>query len=81
MQGMAIRLAFELALHLDMSAYVSRGDITRADADLRRTVFWAAYVVDQSVLYARTIWNVETKNSLVSWDSIWADLSAPAWRM
>lgn len=44
---MAIRLAFDLALHLDMSACVSRGDITSADADLRRTVFWAAYVVDQ----------------------------------
>lgn len=47
MQGMAIRLSFDLALHLDMSTYVSRGDITHADADLRRTVFWAAYIVDQ----------------------------------
>lgn len=45
--GMATRLAFDLALHLDMSAHVSSGDITAADADLRRTVFWAAYTVDQ----------------------------------
>lgn len=44
---MAIRLAFNLALHLDMSSYVSGGLITPADADLRRTVFWAAYTVDQ----------------------------------
>ncbi|KAJ9303113.1 transcriptional regulator family: Fungal Specific TF [Paecilomyces variotii] len=47
--GMAIRLAFDLALHLDMSAYASKGDITPADADLRRTVFWAAYVVDHQL--------------------------------
>jgi hypothetical protein len=46
---MAIRLAFNLALHLDMSSYISGGLITAADADLRRTVFWAAYTVDQSV--------------------------------
>ncbi|KAL4819520.1 fungal-specific transcription factor domain-containing protein [Aspergillus spinulosporus] len=47
--GMAIRLAFNLALHLDMSSYVSSGVITTADADLRRTVFWAAYTVDHQL--------------------------------
>ncbi|KAL4734497.1 hypothetical protein BDV11DRAFT_212720 [Aspergillus similis] len=47
--GMAIRLAFNLALHLDMSSYVSSGAITTADADLRRTVFWAAYTVDHQL--------------------------------
>ncbi|KAL5003089.1 fungal-specific transcription factor domain-containing protein [Aspergillus recurvatus] len=47
--GMAIRLAFNLALHLDMSSYVSSGVITAADADLRRTVFWAAYTVDHQL--------------------------------
>ncbi|KAL4980276.1 hypothetical protein BDW66DRAFT_167250 [Aspergillus desertorum] len=46
---MAIRLAFNLALHLDMSSYVSSGVITTADADLRRTVFWAAYAVDHQL--------------------------------
>ena len=45
--GMAMRLAFDLALHLDMSHCVSRGDITSANAELRRTVFWGAYIVDQ----------------------------------
>lgn len=44
---MAMRLAFDLALHLDMSRYVSRGEVTSADAELRRTVFWGAYTVDQ----------------------------------
>ncbi|KAJ5091159.1 hypothetical protein NUU61_006029 [Penicillium alfredii] len=47
--GMAIRLAFDLALHLDMSEYVSKGFISAADADLRRTIFWAAYVVDHQL--------------------------------
>ncbi|KAL4991235.1 fungal-specific transcription factor domain-containing protein [Aspergillus falconensis] len=47
--GMAIRLSFNLALHLDMSSYVSSGAITAADADLRRTVFWAAYTVDHQL--------------------------------
>ncbi|BCS20232.1 uncharacterized protein APUU_20664S [Aspergillus puulaauensis] len=47
--GMAIRLAFNLALHLDMSSYVSRGLITPADADMRGTVFWAAYTVDHQL--------------------------------
>ncbi|CAI7621755.1 unnamed protein product [Penicillium glandicola] len=45
--GMALRLAFDLALHIDLSPYVARGSVTAADADLRRTVFWAAYMVDQ----------------------------------
>ncbi|RFU33861.1 hypothetical protein B7463_g2477, partial [Scytalidium lignicola] len=43
---MAIRLAFDLALHLDMSPYIAKGVITAADAELRRTVFWAAYTID-----------------------------------
>jgi ABC-type polysaccharide/polyol phosphate transport system ATPase subunit len=50
-QGMATRLAFDLALHLDMSAYVSSGVITAADADLRRAVFWSAYTVDKYIPY------------------------------
>lgn len=45
--GMSIRLAFDLALHKDMTEYVAKGIITQAEADLRRTVFWGAYVVDQ----------------------------------
>lgn len=48
---MATRLAFDLALHLDMSAHVFSGAITAADADLRRTVFWVAYTVDQLVFH------------------------------
>ncbi|GFF91717.1 hypothetical protein IFM61392_09414 [Aspergillus lentulus] len=47
--GSALRLAFDLALHLDMSSYVSAGMISAADADLRRTVFWTAYIVDHQL--------------------------------
>lgn len=44
---MAIRLAFHLALHLDMTSYVSSKSLSEEEANLRRDVFWAAYTVDQ----------------------------------
>lgn len=47
--GMAIRLAFDLALHIDMSTHISKGIISAADAGLRRQVFWASYINDQLV--------------------------------
>lgn len=47
---MALRLAFDLALHLDMSSHVSAGILSATDANLRSTVFWTAYVVDQFVI-------------------------------
>lgn len=42
-----MRLAFDLGLHLDMTAYVERGEITQAEADVRRAAFWGSYVADQ----------------------------------
>lgn len=42
-----MRLAFDLALHVDMTPYVSKGSMTQAEANLRRDVFWGAYTVDQ----------------------------------
>ncbi|KAJ5106420.1 hypothetical protein N7456_003095 [Penicillium angulare] len=44
--GMAMRLAFDLGLHLDMSTYVANGSISEAEADLRSMVFWGAYTLD-----------------------------------
>lgn len=44
---MATRLAFHLALHMDMTSYVASNSISREEADLRRDIFWAAYTVDQ----------------------------------
>ncbi|KAJ5435085.1 hypothetical protein N7491_005680 [Penicillium cf. griseofulvum] len=44
--GMSMRLAFDLGLHLDMRAYVEKGDITQFEADVRRATFWGSYVAD-----------------------------------
>lgn len=46
---MAMRLAFHLALHMDMTAYVERGILKPEEAEIRRTAFWGAYIADQSV--------------------------------
>lgn len=45
--GMALRLAFHLALHMDMAAYVEAGSLRPEEAELRRVVFWAAFTADQ----------------------------------
>ncbi|KAH8648492.1 fungal-specific transcription factor domain-containing protein [Xylariales sp. PMI_506] len=45
--GMAIRLAFDLALHIDMTPFVEKGTLSQAEADVRRGVFWGAYTTDQ----------------------------------
>ncbi|KAJ6128872.1 hypothetical protein N7471_010089 [Penicillium samsonianum] len=44
--GMSMRLAFDLGLHLDMTAYVNKGEITQFEADVRRATFWGSYVAD-----------------------------------
>lgn len=46
---MAVRLSFDLALHVDMSPYVSAGKLSQRDADIRRLVFWGVYTTDQYV--------------------------------
>ena len=45
--GMSMRLAFDLGLHLDMTTYVNKGEITQLEADVRRATFWGSYVADQ----------------------------------
>ncbi|RDW93348.1 transcription factor domain-containing protein [Aspergillus mulundensis] len=44
--GMSMRLAFDLGLHLDMTPYVERGDMSAFEADVRRIAFWGSYVAD-----------------------------------
>lgn len=44
---MALRLAFDIGLHLNMSGSVSAGKLTPAEAELRRTVFWSSYTSEQ----------------------------------
>ncbi|OBR08500.1 Fungal specific transcription factor [Colletotrichum higginsianum IMI 349063] len=51
--GTAIRLAFDLALHKDMTPYVEKGILTPAEAELRRAIFWGAYTMDQALGFHR----------------------------
>ncbi|CEN59886.1 hypothetical protein ASPCAL02327 [Aspergillus calidoustus] len=44
--GMSMRLAFDLGLHLDMTPYVERGDMSAFEADVRRIAFWGSYAAD-----------------------------------
>ena len=46
-QGMSMRLALDLGLHLDMTPYVQRGDLSAFEADVRRVAFWGSYATDQ----------------------------------
>lgn len=46
---MAMRLAFDLGLQLDMTPYVERGVISTEECKIRRTIFWAAYLNEQYV--------------------------------
>ncbi len=45
--GMALRLAFDLSLHIDLSPYVARGLLNHEEANLRQTIFWAACTADR----------------------------------
>jgi hypothetical protein len=44
---MAMRLAFDLGLHMDMAQHVAGGTLSQAEADLRAEVFWGTYTIDQ----------------------------------
>ncbi|KAL4811439.1 fungal-specific transcription factor domain-containing protein [Aspergillus unguis] len=44
--GMSMRLAFDLGLHLDMTPYVEKGDMSAFEADVRRIAFWGSYTAD-----------------------------------
>ncbi|CAP91269.1 Pc13g02000 [Penicillium rubens Wisconsin 54-1255] len=45
--GMAMRLAFDQGLHLDVTPYVEKGIITAEECKIRRTVFWSSSLNDQ----------------------------------
>ncbi|KAI0533742.1 fungal-specific transcription factor domain-containing protein [Xylaria digitata] len=45
--GMALRLAFDLSLHIDLSSYVAHGVLSHEEASIRQTVFWGAYTADR----------------------------------
>ena len=48
---MAVRLAFDLGLHIDMGKWVSKGKMTKAEENARRNTFWACWTNDQLVFW------------------------------
>ncbi|PYH41015.1 transcription factor domain-containing protein [Aspergillus saccharolyticus JOP 1030-1] len=46
LSGMSMRLAFDLGLHLDMTPYVEKGEISVFEADVRKVAFWGSYTAD-----------------------------------
>lgn len=46
-QGMAMRLSFDLGLHIDMTPYVQSGRMDAAEAEVRKITFWGCFIVDQ----------------------------------
>ncbi|KAK5049316.1 hypothetical protein LTR84_004245 [Exophiala bonariae] len=44
--GMAMRLAFDLGLHVDVDPYVEQGTFTAQEGEARRTTFWSCVVVN-----------------------------------
>jgi hypothetical protein len=41
---MAMRIAFDLGLHVDSTGYVTQGILTPAEARARQVAFWGCYV-------------------------------------
>lgn len=41
-----MRLAFDLGLHVDMTSYVEKVDMSSHEAEVRRAAFWGSYVAD-----------------------------------
>lgn len=44
---MAMRLGFDLGLHLEMGPYIENGTISYQDAEVRRMIFWGVYLNEQ----------------------------------
>ncbi|KAJ4029053.1 hypothetical protein NW756_006197 [Fusarium oxysporum] len=53
--GMAVRLAFDLALHIDLSQEVAKGLVPQQEADLRRDVFWSTYNSDWLIMWKYSV--------------------------
>lgn len=43
---MAMRLCFDLGLHIDTSVYVEYSILSAEEAKARQTVFWASYMMN-----------------------------------
>jgi hypothetical protein len=45
--GMAMRLSYDVGLHIDVGPYVSAGRLHSQDAESRKAAFWGSFVIDQ----------------------------------
>lgn len=50
---MAMRLAFDLGLHVDSDAYVEQGLLNVKEQEARRSTFWSCVIVNQYVSHLR----------------------------
>lgn len=48
--GMAMRLCFDLGLHIDCTPYLHAGVLTLADVRARQSTFWSCGVINQWVI-------------------------------
>lgn len=45
--GMAMRLSFDLGIHIDTKTYVQAGSMTLLEAESRRVAFWGCFIINQ----------------------------------
>lgn len=45
--GNATRMAYNLGLHMDCTAWVSSGLISEDEAEVRKVTWWGCFVVDK----------------------------------
>ncbi|KAK5203374.1 hypothetical protein LTR47_009598 [Exophiala xenobiotica] len=45
--GMAMRLSYDVGLHIDVEPYVRAGRLHSQDAESRKAAFWGSFVIDQ----------------------------------
>lgn len=44
--GMAMRLCFDLGLHINTAPYVEQGIMSVAESQSRQKVFWGSYIMN-----------------------------------
>lgn len=45
--GMAMRLSYDLGLHIDVKAHIETGRLSIEDAKSRKAAFWGSLVIDR----------------------------------
>jgi hypothetical protein len=45
--GMAMRLSYDIGLHIDVGPYVRADRLGIQDAESRKAAFWGSFVIDQ----------------------------------